>query len=245
MDDNDQDMLLNDNDQEIQMLQEMEDQEAAVMQKQYAKKSPVIKGKQSISNPGSNSRQNNPYPQQRKTTTHQAQFQKQPPPAKMSPAPAQSSKLAKPKYGAAVSKNQYNREEAPQQLMNPPAPLMSSQMPMHPSKNDQVMENDDQFEFGDDENIENMMDSQLMEEERMRAEENIYNTHLDAVKEEVQLIQREGEMITTLERAIKNEEDYDMREYLASARQIALQKIQMYQQLMQNIDEFQNTFISK
>jgi len=32
------------------------------------------------------------------------------------------------------------------------------------------------------------MDNQLMEEERMRAEENIYNTHLDAVKEEVQLI---------------------------------------------------------
>lgn len=28
-------------------------------------------------------------------------------------------------------------------------------------------------------------DSQLMEEERMRAEEGIYNTHLDAVKEEV------------------------------------------------------------
>lgn len=98
--------------------------------------------------------------------------------------------------------------------MNPPAPLMSSQMPLHPNKKDQEM-----FE---DENIENMMDSQLMEEERMRAEENIYNTHLDAVKEEVQLIQREGEMITTLERAIKNEEDYDMREYLASARQIAM-----------------------
>lgn len=73
------------------------------------------------------------------------------------------------------------------------------------------------------------MDNQLMEEERMRAEENIYNTHLDAVKEEVQLIQREGEMITTLERAIKNEEDYDMREYLANARQIAMQKIEMYQ----------------
>lgn len=66
------------------------------------------------------------------------------------------------------------------------------------------------------------MDPQALEEERMRAEESIYNTHLDAVKEEVQLIQREGEMITTLERAIKNEEDYDMRDYLANARQIAL-----------------------
>lgn len=79
----------------------------------------------------------------------------------------------------------------------------------------------------------------------MRAEENILNTHLEAVKEEAQLIQREGEMITTLERAIMNEEEYDMREYLADARQIAMQKIQMYEQLMQNIDSFQNTFISK
>lgn len=84
-----------------------------------------------------------------------------------------------------------------------------------------------------------------MEDERMRAEENILNTHLEAVKEEAQLIQREGEMITTLERAIMNEEEYDMREYLADARQIAMQKIQMYEQLMQNIDSFQNTFISK
>ena len=84
-----------------------------------------------------------------------------------------------------------------------------------------------------------------VEEERMRAEENIYNTHLDAVKEEVQLIQREGEMITTLEKAIKNEQEYDMRDYLDSARSIAMQKIQMYQQLLQNIDEFQTTFIQK
>lgn len=61
-----------------------------------------------------------------------------------------------------------------------------------------------------------------LEEERVHAEENIYNTHLDAVKEEVQLIQREGEMITTLERAIKNEEEYDMSDYLASARAIAM-----------------------
>ena len=30
-----------------------------------------------------------------------------------------------------------------------------------------------------------MMDAQALEEERMRAEESIYNTHLDAVKEEV------------------------------------------------------------
>ena len=132
----------------------------------------------------------------------------------------------------------------PQQLMNPPAPLMSnSGMPTHP-KNDQIMNDENNedmmFNMGEQDNgdMGELMDSQVMEEERMRAEENIYNTHLDAVKEEVQLIQREGEMITTLERAIKNEEDYDMREYLANARYIAMQKIQMYQQLMSNIDEF-------
>ena len=128
--------------------------------------------------------------------------------------------------------------------MNPPAPLMSnSGMPTHP-KNDQIMNDENNedmmFNMGEQDNgdMGELMDSQVMEEERMRAEENIYNTHLDAVKEEVQLIQREGEMITTLERAIKNEEDYDMREYLANARYIAMQKIQMYQQLMSNIDEF-------
>ena len=75
---------------------------------------------------------------------------------------------------------------------------------------------------GDDLGVDNQnlvdYDGQMMEEERMRAEEKIYNTHLDAVKEEVQLIQREGEMITTLEAAIKNEEDYDMRDYLTNAR---------------------------
>lgn len=118
--------------------------------------------------------------------------------------------------------------------MNPPAPhLNSQQMPTHPShQNDQMMndvDNDDMMyrHQGNDEydNIEDAMDNQMLEEERMRAEEKIYNTHLDAVKEEVQLIQKEGEMITTLEAAIKNEEDYDMSDYLSSARQIALQKI--------------------
>ena len=48
------------------------------------------------------------------------------------------------------------------------------------------------------------------EDERMLAEKDILNTHLEAVREEAQLIQREGEMITTLELAFMNEEEYDM-----------------------------------
>ena len=80
-------------------------------------------------------------------------------------------------------------------------------------------------EFALTHDLQDQDDPIAVEEERMRAEENIYNTHLDAVKEEVQLIQREGEMITTLEKAIKNEQEYDMRDYLDSARSIAMQKI--------------------
>ena len=81
------------------------------------------------------------------------------------------------------------------------------------------------------------------EDERMRAEKDILNTHLEAVREEAQLIQREGEMITTLELAFMNEEEYDMREYLSDARQIAMRKFQMYGQLMQLIDNFEGQFI--
>ena len=47
----------------------------------------------------------------------------------------------------------------------------------------------DEFATDHGRDLHDEMDQQaVMEEERMRAEENIYNTHLDAVKEEVQLI---------------------------------------------------------
>ena len=65
---------------------------------------------------------------------------------------------------------------------------------------------------------------QLADDQRMQAEKDILNTHLEAVREEAQLIQREGEMITTLELAFLNEEEYDMREYLNDARQIVMRK---------------------
>lgn len=126
----------------------------------------------------------------------------------------------RPQGGTGIKQRQdIQTDSVPQQLMHPPAPLMNSNpMPTHPSKNDQAMQDQNDI----------YSESQVLEDERMRAEETILNTHLEAVKEEAQLIQREGEMITTLERAIMNEEEYDMREYLADARQIAMQKIQMY-----------------
>lgn len=106
------------------------------------------------------------------------------------------------------------QEQVPQQLMNPPSPLVTQQqVPSHP--NDQVMADNEM--------------SDEYEDERMRAEKDILNMHLEAVREEAQLIQKEGEMITTLELAFLNEEEYDMQEYLNDARQIAARKFHMYE----------------
>jgi hypothetical protein len=54
--------------------------------------------------------------------------------------------------------------------MRPPSPLMSQQIPTHP--NDQVM--------GEGE----MDQSEDGEDEKMKAEKDILNTHLEAVREE-------------------------------------------------------------
>jgi len=49
-------------------------------------------------------------------------------------------------------------------------------------------------------------------------------------------------MITSLELAFLNEEEYDMSQYLADARQIAARKFQLYGELMQLIDGFQGNY---
>jgi hypothetical protein len=55
----------------------------------------------------------------------------------------------------------------------------------------------------------------LMEEEKV-----LYN-HLECVKQEAQLITIEGEIITRLENAMSEGDQYDMHEYLGTAEQIA------------------------
>ena len=76
-------------------------------------------------------------------------------------------------------------------MHSPPAPLMGAQqMPMHPGQGYNNMQSDHMMQQNDDPYLhdiggDGMMDAQALEEERMRAEESIYNTHLDAVKEEV------------------------------------------------------------
>eukprot|EP00352_Strombidinopsis_acuminata_P007423 CAMPEP_0176361784 /NCGR_PEP_ID=MMETSP0126-20121128/17988_1 /TAXON_ID=141414 ORGANISM="Strombidinopsis acuminatum, Strain SPMC142" /NCGR_SAMPLE_ID=MMETSP0126 /ASSEMBLY_ACC=CAM_ASM_000229 /LENGTH=65 /DNA_ID=CAMNT_0017717475 /DNA_START=2509 /DNA_END=2706 /DNA_ORIENTATION=+ len=57
-------------------------------------------------------------------------------------------------------------------------------------------------------------DQDQMLEERMNNEELVLNTHLECVKTEAHLITMEGELITKLEKAMINDEDYDMKEYL-------------------------------
>ena len=66
------------------------------------------------------------------------------------------------------------------------------------------------------------------DEDRITAEENILNNHLECVKEEAQLITQEGELITRIEKAMVNEMDYDMESYLNMAEAIAEKKLQMY-----------------
>lgn len=53
------------------------------------------------------------------------------------------------------------------------------------------------------------------------AEEKVLYNHLECVKQEAQLITIEGEIITRLEHAMSEGEQYDMSEYLQSAEEIA------------------------
>lgn len=45
----------------------------------------------------------------------------------------------------------------------------------------------------------------LIDDDRIAAEENILNEHLECVKEEAQLITQEGELITRIEKSMVNE----------------------------------------
>lgn len=76
----------------------------------------------------------------------------------------------------------------------------------------------------------------LLEEEKV-----LYN-HLECVKQEAQLITVEGEIITKLENAMSEGDQYDMQEYLSTAEQIAEQKLKMYSALLENIKGFKRKF---
>ena len=53
----------------------------------------------------------------------------------------------------------------------------------------------------------------------------------------------EGEIITKLENAMMNDEQYDMGAYLDSAEEIARKKLAMYSELLSNINSFKREFM--
>ena len=67
-----------------------------------------------------------------------------------------------------------------------------------------------------------------LEAERFAQEERVLHNHLECVKQEAHLITVEGELITKLEHAMLNEENYDMSSYLTTAEKIANEKLAMY-----------------
>ena len=81
------------------------------------------------------------------------------------------------------------------------------------------------------------------EAERLQAEETVLNNHLECVKQEAYLITVEGEIITKLENAMMNDENYDMGAYLDQAEEIARKKLAMYSELLNNIGNFKNDFM--
>lgn len=81
------------------------------------------------------------------------------------------------------------------------------------------------------------------EADRLQAEETVLNNHLECVKQEAYLITVEGEIITKLENAMMNDEQYDMAAYLESAEEIARKKLAMYSELLRNIGTFKQEFM--
>ena len=88
----------------------------------------------------------------------------------------------------------------------------------------------------------NGIDGGSLEDDRISAEEQILNGHLECVKEEAQLITQEGELITKIEKAMVNDANYDMKGYLDMAEAIARKKLEMYSRLLSDIGEFKRKF---
>ena len=81
-------------------------------------------------------------------------------------------------------------------------------------------------------------DDEEVDDDRVAAEEDLLNNHLDCVKEEAQLITQEGELITKIEKAMVNEDGYDMDGYLEVVEAIARKKIEMYSHLLKSVRSF-------
>ena len=119
--------------------------------------------------------------------------------------------LQKPKYSTNRPQD-YQPEPEREEYIDQVPDEVSPQ----PSSNGELSAGDLELEPGED---------GVPLEERLVDEENVLNYHLECVKSEAQLITVEGEIITTLEKAMVNNEDYDMDAYLDTAQKIAEQKL--------------------
>ena len=81
-------------------------------------------------------------------------------------------------------------------------------------------------------------------EELFASEENILNSHVDCVKIDAQLLTEEGDLITSLQQAMGNDEEYDIQKYLHQIEMIAERKIEMYVNLVSNVKGFRKKFVS-
>ena len=126
---------------------------------------------------------------------------------------------------------------------------------MAPPQHQQMSSLDDDMlhldDLGDDEMANNIGEEnedpygEEEEADRLQAEETVLNNHLECVKQEAYLITVEGEIITKLENAMMNDEQYDMGAYLDSAEEIARKKLAMYSELLQNISSFKHDFMEQ
>ncbi len=74
-------------------------------------------------------------------------------------------------------------------------------------------------------------------EEILAMEEAILNRHVECVKEDAQLLTEEGELITRLQTAMTNEQDYDMKHYITQVENIAKKKIEMFSSVLNLIND--------
>ena len=118
---------------------------------------------------------------------------------------------------------------------DPPLVNQNDEDEVYIDSNDGPLNDNDLVMAQDLDDLQNCEFDEEEDAERLKAEENVLNNHLECVKQEAYLITVEGEIITKLENAMLNDENYDMDSYLQSAEDIARKKLSMYSELLQNI----------
>ena len=97
---------------------------------------------------------------------------------------------------------------------DPPLVNQNDEDEVYIDSNDGPLNDNDLVMAQDLDDLQNCEFDEEEDAERLKAEENVLNNHLECVKQEAYLITVEGEIITKLENAMLNDENYDMDSYL-------------------------------